>query len=1103
MSVPQSSPTHSHIPPCIRTRLGLGRGARLTFTLLFASLALSAVSFAQSITGAVSGTIEDSGGASIPNAQVIITNVDTRQSLTTQSNASGNYIFPSLPPGRYEVTCVSPSFTTQHQTNVVVDVNGNAHVSFALKAGSVDQSVTITAETAEINATDSQLGQTIDQKKIQDLPVNGRSAYGLALLSPGVTNYSGTAPTGSYNGVLFSVNGRRNNDNSFYLDGAYNTSFFRNSGNLIPNPDALQEFRVLTSNFDAEFGRLPGAVVNVITRSGTNAYHGLLYNYLRNDKLNSQQMFVNGVTPLKQNQFGANFGGPILRNKDFFFVSYEGIRIASPVVVTSSSIVLPTPAQAGGDFSTLAASRYPKQANGTVYSCNGVQGVICPNLLDPVAQNILKLIPKADALTGVSPQQVTSGNSTANQGFARFDTQLTGSHRLSLSTFFHRGFSLTPTAGGNTILSYSGTNQSNGVTNLILNDAWIVSPSKLNNLNLSFSLNHSVIGNIFNKYYLSDLGSSINEGALLQTQPFVSITGYFTAGSGSSSNDDKTQQAMAIFDNFLWTHGNHQLKMGGSFVWKKYQDTGVFAGSTVSTFTGAVTGNAFADFLLGNAATFRQNTGTYFRMHGTEPALYAQDSWRMTHRLTLNAGVRWEIYSPMTANHTFGTFVPNAHSTRFPTAPVGLLFSDDPGIPNGILRTQWHNVAPRLGFAYDAFGSGQTVLRGGFGLFYEGLQTGLNQNLQQQPYALDLTISKTPNLVNPYGSTPDPFPYIVSSTNPVFQSGASIASIPANGNSSTPYVEEYNLNVEQQLPGRFQTQIAYVGSSSRKQYVVRDSNAPIYAPGAATTTAGINNRRPYQPTPTQYVFAGIYELAPIGNGNYNALQVTLNRRFRNNFSILVNYTWQKGIDIASADVASISGSQLVDDTNLLRDRGISNINVPQIFVASASYSLPAIHRFGFIGRSILGGWQTNALVQLRSGAPINVLSGVDSNLNGNNNDRPNQVGNPNLPSGRSRDEKIAQYFNTAAFTAVPAGTPYGTVARNSLVGPGYSNVDFSAFKNITVWHEHSLQIRGEFFNLFNSANLGNPNSTRTNAQFGKITSAGSPRIIQVAARYSF
>lgn len=498
-----------------------------------------------------------------------------------------------------------------------------------------------------------------------------------------------------------------------------------------------------------------------------------------------------------------------------------------------------------------------------------------------------------------------------------------------------------------------------------------------------------------------------------------------------------------------------------------------------------------------------QNTGTYFRMHGSEPALYAQDSWRATHRLTLNAGLRWEIYQPMVGNHTFGTFVPYAQSTRFPTAPVGLLFSDDPGIPNGIFRTQWRNFAPRVGFAYDTFGTGTTILRGGFGLFYEGLQGGINQNLQQQPYALDLTIARTPNLTNPYGSTVDPFPYQVSTTNPVFQSGASIATIPANGNSNTPYVEEYNLNVEQQLAKHWQVQFAYVGSATRKAYVVRDSNAPVYSPGAAITTAGLNARRPYQPTPSRYTFAGIYEIAPSGSGSYNAMQVMLSRQFRNNFSILANYTWQKSIDIVSADVASISGSQLVDDTNPARDRGISSNNVPQIFVAAASYAVPHLHKFGFIGRNVVGGWRLNTIVQLRSGTPVNVISGVDSNLNGTNNDRPNLIGNPVLSSGRSRDEKIAKYFNTAAFAQVPAATPYGNVARNSLVGPGYSNVDLSLFKNIALWREHTLQIRGEFFNVFNHVNLGNPVATMTSSQFGRITSAGSPRIIQLAVRYSF
>ena len=1075
------------------------------FTLLVSILLMGIMlpAYAQTTTGAASGTITDPSGASVAGAQVVSVNLDTRETHTAATNSSGNYIFPALVPGRYEIVCTFAGFSTQRQTGVVINVNENAHVSFVLTPGSVDQSVTISAATAGIDATESQLGQIIDQKKIEDLPVNGRSAYGLVQLSPGITTYSGTAATGSYNGVLFSTNGLRSNDNSFFLDGSYNTAFFRNSGNLIPNPDALQEFRVLTSNFDAEFGRLAGGVVNIITRSGTNAFHGLAYDYLRNNDLNARQEFVTGTTTLKQNQFGANFGGPILRNKAFAFLSYEGLRIVTPAIITSTSIVTPSAAQAAGDLSSLPVAKYPKMANGTVYSCNGKAGVICPNLLDPVAQNILKLVPLADPVTGLPAQQEASANSHANQGLGRVDVQVSKAHRLSFTAFLQRGFSLSPTGGSNAILDYSGINTTNGQTNLILNDSWIVSPSKLNDINVSLTLNHSVIGNIFNQYYLNQLGSQIHEGGLLQTQPGISITGYFAAGSSSSSQDNKTQQSIAGFDSFLWTHGNHEIKLGGSFVWNRYADTGAYAGSTISTFTGGTTGNALADFLLGEAATFRQNTGTFYRLHGSEPALYAQDSWRATHRLTLNAGLRWEIYGPLAAQNSYATFVPNAHSTRFPTAPVGLVFSGDPGIPDGVLHTQYKDFAPRVGFAYDVYGTGKTILRGGFGLFYTGFQGGDTENLQQQPFAVDLTINKTPNLVNPYGATADPFPYVVSTTNPTFQSGASIAAIPPDGNSRTPYVQEYNLNIEQQLPDHWQTQIAYVGNTSRRAYVVRDENAPVYSPGASTTTAGISARRPYQPTPSTYTFAGIFELDPIGSGSYNALQVTVSRRFERNFSVLVNYTWEKAIDVVSADVASITATQLVDDNTPSRDRGISTVNIPHIFVASASYAVPRLHQLGFVGREVLGGWQFNGIVLLQAGTPINIISGVDSNLNGTNNDRPNEIGNPLLPNTRNRQQKIAEYFNTAAFTQVPAGTPYGNVSRNSLVGPGYANVDFSAFKNIAIWHEHNLQIRGEFFNLFNHVNLGNPTATLSSTKFGMISSAGSPRILQVAARYSF
>lgn len=1058
----------------------------------------------QTTSGAVSGTVTDSSGAVIPGAKLTITNLDTGENHTLASNRSGNYTFPLLAPGQYELLCGAAGFSTERQTAIRVSVNENAHVNCALSPGAVDQSVTVLAATAGIDTTESQLGQTIDQEQIRDLPLNGRSAYGLALLSPGVSNYTGTTPTGSYNGVFFSTNGMRINANSFYLDGAYNTAFFRDTGNLLPNPDALQEFRVLTSNFDAEFGRLPGAVVNVITRSGTNAFHGLLYDYLRNDALNARQEFVTGaVTPLKQNQFGANLGGPIVHDKLFFFLSYQGLRIHTPIVITSSSIVLPTAAQLTGDFSALAASKYPKQPNGTVYSCNGKAGVICSNLLDPVSLAILKAFPQADPATGLAPQQSSNANSSANEGLAHLDAQLAAHHKLSFTAFVSRGFTYTPTGGGNQILSYSGTDQANGLYNFILDENWVVSPSKINDVNLSFTLNHSIIGNIYNTNYLPSLGSQIHEGGLLETQPFVSVSGYFTAGSGSSSQDNKVQQSLAAYDNFLWTHGNHQIKLGGSFVWNRYADTGVYDGSTASTFTGGTTGNALADFLLGDAATFRQNSGTYNRLHQPQPAVYAQDNWRLTHRLTLNGGVRWEIFSPLTGNNVYGTFVPYAQSVRYPTAPVGLVFSGDPGIPNGIFHTQWRDVSPRLGFAYDVYGTGKTVLRGGFGIFYAGFQGGDTENLQQQPYALDLTLTKTTSLANPYGAAGDPFPYIVSTTNPVFQSGASIAAIPPDGTSSTPYVEQYNLNVEQQLSAHWQMQIAYVGNAGRKQYIVRDENAPVYTPGASTATAALNARRPYQPTPTTYTFAGIFELAPIGNSSYNALQVTLSRHFEHNFSLLANYTWEKAIDEVGSDVSSISASQLVNDNNPAYDRGISVINVPQIFAASASYAVPRFKFLGFVGRDLVGGWQLNTIVQLRSGAPINIVSGVDSNLNGVNNDRPNLIGNPYLPSDRSRAEKVAEYFNTAAFAAVPAGTPYGNVARDLLVGPGYANVDASVFKNFSLWHEHNLQLRGEFFNALNHVNLNNPTATRSSALFGRISSAGPARVAQLAARYSF
>lgn len=1088
---------------------------------------IAAGALGQSTTGSIYGSVSDPSGASLPGATVTLTDIHTGVEQKTTTNSAGDYTFTTVNPGDYVASAKANGFQSQTQTGIAISSNQNVHVTFSLSPGSVTQTVEVQANVTLVDTREAQLAETIGQTRLENLPTLNRSSYDLVQTVPGVTNYSADTQIGSRDGTNFSVNGLPSDMISYYIDGAYNNTMHQGGGNKSPNPDALQEFRIVTSNFDAEFGRSPGAVVNVITRSGTSTYHGSLYEYLRNDIFNAKNYFQTSVAPLKQNQFGATFGGPVPKlKKTFVFLSYEQLILRQPEVVNAGSIIVPSDLERKGDFSQSAVK--PKLPAGT--NCGTTAApVICPDALDLVAQNLLQYVPHANS-AGVAPQQSAPANSNSYQGLARIDYNALKGHSLELMYFNTQGNSVDPLAGGNDLIGYSGMIDTENQTNAVLADNWTINDRTVNSARLFYTLNKYLIDNLHQGQFLADLGSEAPEGGSVYSPPQFVVNGDFTAGPSGAGPSTDIQGSMGLIDTGTLNRGSHSLKIGGSFVWNKYNadsgnvSAGHFGFANNSSVSG---GTALGDFLLGKANTLGQSSSVHHRTHQYDPALYLQDDWQVTHRLNLNLGLRWEIISPYCCEPTItGTFVAGQQSTVIPQAPLGILYQGDKGVATGLFNTSLRNFAPRVGFAYDASGNGRTGVRGGFGIFYQSIEQIDFGSMNQLPFALNTTVNLTPNLVTPYAGVPggDPYPFVYNPSAPRFANNATTQSVVPG--TSAPYVYEYNLTLEQELNPTFAFRLGYVGNATRNNIIQIDANSPIYFPNAAVSTAALNCRRPYQPyrnggvvssascTYSGYAgsggpdptagetFGAINQRLPALNGSYNSLQASLRGRVGQSLNLLVGYVWSKSLDYEGPTV---------DNTDLRKNYGLSGQDIRNRFVASYLYHLPGTARLGEFGRRIISGWQINGVTILVSGSPFTVTSGTDTNRNGTNNDRVNVIGDP-YTHAKSRQAKINAYLNPASFSqpgfATTTDNPYGNEQRNQLIGPGNINTNLSLFKIFPITHRAELQFRAAAFNALGNVNLNNP---RTNwsvfknltASQTQITGAGDPRRLQFALKLLF
>jgi outer membrane receptor protein involved in Fe transport len=1026
------------------------------------------------------GSVTDTSGAVLAGARITATSAQTAFERVAVSDANGNYVISALPVGVYTIKTELAGFKTFQQERVEVQVDENRRVNVVLELGPLAESVTVAGENAQVDTRTGTLREVVDSRRIVELPLNGRNPLQLQLLVAGA---GGRAGQGQAQNDSVSINGSRTNSNNYALDGADNHDPYFNTPSVFPSPDALEEFSLQTSSYSADKGRNAGALMNAVTKSGTNQFRGTAFEFLRDEALNARNFFADSVPPFKRHQFGGTGGGPLRHDRTFFFLSYQRTtQESAPGSVTATVL---SDAQRGGDFSQSATPL--RDPRGGFFPGN----IIPPTRLHPASQKFLEaFVPHANRpgglLTFASEETLTD-----DQFIVKADHHLSPANQLSgrmLYNFNDRGEATANLPGFLAAIEYSNWS-------FVANDLHIFSPRFTNALTFSYNdIDRRQLSVVPGNQTWTDFGAGFTRTftASAPAGMHTQVDGYFNAFSRFPLNHFRKN--IQVSDVVTLTLGPHLFKFGGDVRRSILDLQEFFRGDPFVRFRATFTGNAAADFLLGLPTVVEQIAEDSNHPRTTEYALFAQDDFTVSPRLTLNLGLRWDPYLPfIDETDRFSQVRLGEQSKVFPTAPQGVVFAGDPGVPRSIIEKKLWNFGPRLGFAYDPFGTSRTSVRGGYGVFYSQIrQQAHNQISTNQPFSLKLTINNPPGGIdNPYETTGNPFPFVPPQTpeeRSTYRFLTPLTMTQWDPNFRNAIVQQWNVNVQQRLFGTYIATVAYVGSRGDHLFMTSELNPAIFGRPGRT----LDERRPLFPT-----FASITNQSSDARSEYHALQLSLNKRLSRGFSILSNYTWSRLLDNASAD-----GDGPPNPFDLNENWGISDLDLEHRFVTSFIWQMPEPAKQPRWIRDLLGGWQTNAIVTLESGSPFGVASGRDNSQSGVNRDRADMIGNPELDPHRPRGELVARYFNTDAFVVNAPGT-FGNSRRNLLRGPGFANVDFGLVKNVRLVRTHTVQFRAEFFNLFNHVNLGNPVASVSAPNVGQIISAGSPRVIQLALKYSF
>jgi hypothetical protein len=1049
-------------------------------------LALTFVVNAQTHRASIRGTITDPNRATVPGAEIKLTNQETGETRSVTSGDSGEYVVSALEPGIYQLRVSGTGFAV-YGTTFTLKVNQELRVDAQLDVGTVTIDANLIASRiTDLKKDSAALSTVIENRQVENLPLDGRNFYELTLLVPGAVP-AAPGSAGSVRGdFAFSVNGAREDANNFFLDGVYNVDPKLNSFAVKPSVDAIREFEIATSSYDASFGRNPGGQVNVVTKSGSNDFHGSLYWFHRNAALDARNFFAPASEPKPKylrNQYGGSIGGPISENRTFFFADYEGGRSREGITRITN---VPTAAERSGDFSQSIFGVPINPFTGQPF----VNGRIPDFMINPVGRAIAALYPLPNR--NVATQNFVSSptQSDDTDSFdARLDHRFTANSNLVVRYSFGERDLFEPFTGpAFSLVPGFGDKVDRRNQNFMVGETHVFSPTLVNEARFAFTRVSSSIVQEASRTNL-DVGLPVispRERDLGLS--FITITGFSPLGDEGNNPQNSVTNLYQIFDTATLVRGNHLIKLGGDIRYTQqnaFRDVESRGRLQFSPF-GQITFNALGDLLLGfPLLTSVAQVDNPQQLRTTSYNVFIDDSFRVTPRLTVNAGLRYEYNSP-----------PVDASDRarvFDTVTRTIVTPGTNGVPRGGHEPDKNNFAPRVGLAWTIGDQGTTVLRAGYGVYYDQLPLAPGEALYFNSPLFDnnifFSLPGLPLTLN------DPFPTFFPF--PLPNSAFAI-----QRDLRTGYMQHWNANIQQSLGASRILEVAYVGSKGTKLLTARDINQPqpsVLPPGL-----------PVVPRPDPR-FDDIDIIESRANSSYHSLQARFQQRLSRGLAALASYTWSKSLDDASNFFTSTGDANFPQNSYDLRsERGRSNFDVRHRFSLSYTYDLPFGHRQQYVANNgflttLLTGWQTFGILTLQSGAPFTValLSEIDNSGTGRSllgfgaNDRPNVLRNPTLSNPTPE-----RWFDTSAFVFPPPGT-FGNAGRNILDGPGYQNFNASLVKRTAINERVNLQFRAEVFNLFNHPNFGFPDNFLGSPSFGRITSARDPRHIQFGAKLVF